>query len=52
LWRHQSGGFLPHEAVAMETAEAPPTEDADDDELRSAEAPEPLINDDLQPART
>jgi ATP-binding cassette subfamily B multidrug efflux pump len=52
LWRHQSGGFLPHDAVAIDTAKEPPTEDAGPDELRSAEAPEPLLNDDLQPART
>jgi len=52
LWRHQSGGFLPHDVVATETAEEPPAEDGAPDELRSAEAPEPLVNDDLQPART
>ena len=52
LWRHQSGGFLPHAAAATDTAEEPPTEDAGPDELRSAEVPEPLVNDDLQPART
>jgi ATP-binding cassette subfamily B multidrug efflux pump len=52
LWRHQSGGFLPHDAVATDTAEEPPIEEVGAAELRSAEAPEPLINDDPQPARS
>ena len=51
LWRHQSGGFLPHDAVATDTAEEPPAEDGAPDELRSAEAPEPLVNDEPPPAR-
>ncbi len=51
LWRHQSGGFLPHEALPTETVEEPAAEDAALDELRSAEAPEPLVNDDLPAAR-
>ena len=51
LWKHQSGGFLPHDAVPTETAVDEPIEAQGADELRSAELPEPLINDDPLSAR-
>ena len=51
LWRHQSGGFLPHDAVPTETAVDEPIEAQGAGELRSAELPEPLINDDPLSAR-
>jgi ATP-binding cassette subfamily B multidrug efflux pump len=51
LWRHQSGGFLPHNAVPTETAVDEPLEAQGAGELRSAELPEPLINDDPLSAR-
>ena len=43
LWRHQSGGFLGHEPVATETAEALP-EEAPADELRVDTKPEPTVD--------
>ncbi len=64
LWRHQSGGFLPHdmpEAAAAATAEvaplvpamdpeaAPVLEDGPVDDMRAAEQPEPSINDEPIP---
>ncbi len=63
LWRHQSGGFLPHdmpEAADAATAAAPlaPALDADAapvleegpvDDMRAAEQPEPSINDEPIP---
>jgi len=51
LWRHQSGGFLPHDPVPTETAVDEPIEARGADELRSAELPEPLVNDDPISAR-
>jgi ATP-binding cassette subfamily B multidrug efflux pump len=43
LWRHQSGGFLGREPVAMETAEDLP-EEAPADELRADAKPEPTVD--------
>jgi ATP-binding cassette subfamily B multidrug efflux pump len=47
LWRHQSGGFLPHDIVATETETEPPAERARD-ELE----PEPSVEDAPVPTRT
>ena len=44
LWRHQSGGFLPHDLVASETATDLP-EEPPADEMRSDTKPEPSIDD-------
>ena len=52
LWRHQSGGFLPHDVAPSETAIDEPIEVLSTDELRSAELPEPLVNDDPLSARS
>ena len=46
LWRHQSGGFLPHEVAASEDV-APANEDRDD--LRAEQQSEP--NTDIEPVR-
>ncbi len=43
LWRHQSGGFLPHDAPLVEEPEPPLWDDTARDELRSAEQPEPSV---------
>jgi ATP-binding cassette subfamily B multidrug efflux pump len=43
LWRHQSGGFLPHDLVATETATDLPDEPPAD-EMRSDTKPEPSID--------
>lgn len=43
LWRHQSGGFLPHEAVPVAEPEPPQWDDSTRDELRGAEQPEPCV---------
>jgi ATP-binding cassette subfamily B multidrug efflux pump len=43
LWRHQSGGFLGREPIAMETAEDLP-EEAPADELRADAKPEPTVD--------
>jgi ATP-binding cassette subfamily B multidrug efflux pump len=63
LWRHQSGGFLPHDmpdddAAEAETADVrsaigdpPLLEDEPLDDMRAAEQPEPNVNDDPMPAR-
>ena len=51
LWRHQSGGFLPHDPLPTETAVDEPIEVQGTGELRSAELPEPLVNDDPLSAR-
>jgi ATP-binding cassette subfamily B multidrug efflux pump len=49
LWRHQSGGFLPHDVVATETETEPPAERPRDD----IEAqPEPSVEDAPVPTRT
>ena len=52
LWRHQSGGFLPHDASPTETAVDEPIDVQGTGELRSAELPEPLVNDDLLSTRS
>jgi ATP-binding cassette subfamily B multidrug efflux pump len=44
LWRHQSGGFLAHDLVALETATEPPDEPPVD-ELRADTRPEPSVDD-------
>jgi ATP-binding cassette subfamily B multidrug efflux pump len=44
LWRHQSGGFLAHEAVAIETETEPP-EEPPLDEMRVEAKPEPSVDD-------
>ena len=44
LWRHQSGGFLAHEAVATETETEPP-EEPPLDEMRVEAKPEPSVDD-------
>jgi len=44
LWRHQSGGFLAHEAVATETETEPPDEPPID-EMRVEAKPEPSVDD-------
>ena len=49
LWKHQSGGFLPHEVP--EDTEAV-EEEGPVDEMRTAETPEPNTNDEPIPART
>ena len=51
LWRHQSGGFLPRDVLPTETAVDEPIDAQGTDELRSAELPEPLVNDDPLSAR-
>jgi ATP-binding cassette subfamily B multidrug efflux pump len=43
LWRHQSGGFLPHEVVASTEPAVSAWDDSPIDELRSAEQPEPGV---------
>ena len=47
LWRHQSGGFLPHEVTLSEDL-APA--DTERDDLRAEQQSEP--NTDAEPART
>ena len=49
LWRHQSGGFLPHDLPADEP---PLVDDGPVDEMRAAEQPEPGTNDAPVPTRT
>ena len=44
LWRHQSGGFLAHEAVATETETELP-EEPPLDEMRAEAKPEPSVDD-------
>ncbi len=44
LWRHQSGGFLAHEAVATETETELP-EEPPIDEMRTEAKPEPSVDD-------
>jgi ATP-binding cassette subfamily B multidrug efflux pump len=56
LWKHQSGGFLPHDvpyAVANEVAQedSPVLEDGPVDDMRAAEQPEPNTNDEPMPTR-
>ena len=46
LWKHQSGGFLPQDALApVETETEPIIDTALRDEMRAAEQPEPNLND-------
>jgi ATP-binding cassette subfamily B multidrug efflux pump len=49
LWRHQSGGFLPHDLPVDDTEVA---EDGPVDDMRAEEQPEPSTNDEPVPART
>ena len=49
LWKHQSGGFLPHD-VPEEEVEVLDTGPVDD--LRAEEQPEPSTNDEPLPSRT
>jgi ATP-binding cassette, subfamily B, multidrug efflux pump len=44
LWRHQSGGFLPHDILATETETELP-EEPPVDELRADTKPEPSVDD-------
>jgi ATP-binding cassette subfamily B multidrug efflux pump len=48
LWKHQSGGFLPHDVPEQETVIV---EDGPLDEMRAAEQPEPSTNDDPMPVQ-
>ncbi len=54
LWKHQSGGFLPHEVPADEVppGDAPILEDGPVDDMRAAEQPEPNTDDEPMPTRT
>ncbi len=49
LWKHQSGGFLPHEVPENEELVL---EDGPVDDMRAAEQPEPNTDDQPIPART
>jgi len=49
LWKHQSGGFLPHD-VPEEEVEV--LDDGPVDEMRAEEQMEPSTNDELLPSRT
>ncbi|MEP7329275.1 MAG: ABC transporter ATP-binding protein [Betaproteobacteria bacterium] len=49
LWKHQSGGFLPHEVADDDVIIE---EEGPVDEMRAAEQPEPNTNDEPMPART
>jgi len=51
LWRHQSGGFLAHDAVATETETEPPDEPPVD-EMRLETKPEPSVDDAPAATRT
>ena len=52
LWKHQSGGFLPHDAPAAAFTDAETLIDAGpQDEMRSAGQPEPNTSDEPQPAQ-
>jgi len=45
LWKHQSGGFLPHDvAVADDALQAQVPEAGPLDDMRSAEQPEPQVS--------
>jgi ATP-binding cassette subfamily B multidrug efflux pump len=54
LWKHQSGGFLPHDlaADAVPAGDPPVLEDGPVDDMRAAEQPEPNTDDEPMPART
>jgi ATP-binding cassette subfamily B multidrug efflux pump len=45
LWKHQSGGFLPHDVAPTEEEEAALVDDGPVDELRPEEQPEPSTDD-------
>jgi ATP-binding cassette subfamily B multidrug efflux pump len=45
LWKHQSGGFLPHDVPPAEEEEAALVDDGPVDELRPEEQPEPSTDD-------
>jgi ATP-binding cassette subfamily B multidrug efflux pump len=45
LWKHQSGGFLPHDDAPTEEEEAALVDDGPVDELRPEEQPEPSTDD-------
>ncbi len=49
LWKHQSGGFLPHD---LSPEDEPVIDDGPVDDMRAAEQPEPNTNDEPMPART
>jgi ATP-binding cassette subfamily B multidrug efflux pump len=49
LWKHQSGGFLPHD---LPPEDAPLIDDGPVDDMRAAEQPEPSTNDEPMPAQT
>ena len=49
LWKHQSGGFLPHD---MPHEDAPALEEEGPlDDMRAEEQPEPNVNDEPMPSR-
>ena len=54
LWKHQSGGFLPHDVAVDEMAagDPPVIEDGPVDDMRAAEQPEPNTDDAPMPTRT
>jgi ATP-binding cassette subfamily B multidrug efflux pump len=54
LWKHQSGGFLPHDVAADEVpaGDPPVMEDGPVDDMRAAEQPEPNTDDEPMPRRT
>jgi len=49
LWKHQSGGFLPHDVPEDEVEVL---DDGPVDEMRAEEQTEPSTNDELSPSRT
>jgi len=52
LWRHQSGGFLPHDLPHdLRQEDSPVLEDGPLDDMRAAEQPEPSTNDEPMPAK-
>jgi ATP-binding cassette subfamily B multidrug efflux pump len=60
LWKHQSGGFLPHDmprdvqySVANDVTQedSPVLEEGPVDDMRAAEQPEPNTNDEPMPTR-
>ncbi len=54
LWKHQSGGFLPHDLSLDEVpaGDPPVLEDGPVDDMRAAEQPEPNTDDEPMPTRT
>ena len=53
LWKHQSGGFLPHELPVDTVAlgDAPLIDEGPVDDMRAEEQPEPNTNDEPMPTR-